>query len=168
MRFKKITPLLFVSFSLLFLSNLFSQNKAPKSEKETLLESLHSISSQKLYNYVAELSSEKYAGRLTGTAEYQAAAEWIASFQKWGIKSCGDKNSYFQKFKNNRIRKVFIMISDLSPKGKKPLFVRLWMLHNFFIMMNVYHHSKIIFQGFLHCPIHARKKLSVNRVRWRR
>jgi hypothetical protein len=64
-----------------------------------LLQSLHSISSHQLFGYVKELASEKYAGRLTGTEEYNASARWVAShFKKWGIAPAGDENTYFQAF----------------------------------------------------------------------
>jgi len=79
--------------------NLSAQSQSQNSDEEKLLETLHSISSHTLYDYVKELTSEKYAGRLTGTEEYKASAEWVASlFQKWGIKPYGDDGTYFQNF----------------------------------------------------------------------
>ncbi len=89
--------LLFGLSSFLFLS---AQEKPVKAADEgKLLESLHSISSHQLLDYVKELASEKYGGRLTGTEEYKACAEWVASlFKKWGIAPAGDKGSYFQEF----------------------------------------------------------------------
>lgn len=59
----------------------------------------HSISSHDLFVYAAELSSDKYRGRLSGTQEYMQAAEWVASLlEEWGIKPYGDKGTYFQMF----------------------------------------------------------------------
>ena len=67
--------------------------------EEKLLEIFHSISSNTLYDYVAELSSDYYEGRLTGTEGYDLAAEWVATkFQDWGIKPGGDDSTYFQDF----------------------------------------------------------------------
>ena len=87
----------FLSISCLLITiSLFAQNQ---SQDEKLLEILHSISSYDLYEYVAELSSDYYEGRLTGTEGYDLAAEWVAvHFESWGIKPGGDDNTYFQNF----------------------------------------------------------------------
>lgn len=72
---------------------------AEQADEQKLLQSMFSISSHKLFEYVKELASDKYAGRLTGTEEYNASAEWVAShFKEWGIEPAGDKDSYFQAF----------------------------------------------------------------------
>lgn len=69
--------------------------------EQQLLLTAHSISSNKLYDYVAELASEKYAGRLTGTAEYNACAEWaVKKFEQFGLKGGGDNGSFYQSFAN--------------------------------------------------------------------
>ena len=52
---------------------------APKTDEQKLLEAMHLIQSQPLYDYVKELVSEKYGGRLTGTPEYDACADWVES-----------------------------------------------------------------------------------------
>jgi hypothetical protein len=62
---------------------------------------MHSISSHELYGYVAELVSEKYAGRLTGTEGYNESARWLAGhFAKWGLEPAGDDGGYLQSFPN--------------------------------------------------------------------
>jgi hypothetical protein len=62
---------------------------------------MHAISSHPLLDYVNELASEKYQGRLTGTQGYNAAAQWAADlFKQWNIKPLGDKGTYFQEFPN--------------------------------------------------------------------
>jgi hypothetical protein len=51
--------------------------------------------------YVKKLSSEDYAGRLTGTPEYRACARWVASlFEKWGLQPAGEKNTFLQSYPN--------------------------------------------------------------------
>ena len=71
------------------------------SDEQKILQVMHSISSQDLYYYVAELTSEKYAGRLTGTEGYNLSADWVAShFEKWGIKPAGDHDTFLQAFPN--------------------------------------------------------------------
>jgi len=91
-------------FSFLFLLGLgcflaVQSLPAEEKEEEKLLQSVHSISSHKLFDYVKELASDKYAGRLTGTEEYNASAEWVVShFKKWGIAPALSQNSYFQAF----------------------------------------------------------------------
>ena len=100
MREKKLFSFL-LAFSYFVISSVLAVQSLPAEEadEEKLLQSLHSISSHKLFEYVKELTSDKYAGRLTGTEEYNASAEWVAShFRKWGISPAGDENSYLQAF----------------------------------------------------------------------
>jgi len=71
------------------------------SEEQKLLQVMHSIHSQTLYDYVEELASDKYWGRLTGTEGYNQSAEWVAShFKKWGIQPAGDNGTYLRAFPN--------------------------------------------------------------------
>jgi hypothetical protein len=81
---------------------LFSQGDKPTiTPGEKLVAAMHAISSHTLFDYVKELGSEKYGGRLTGTAGYDASAQWVASWlEKWEIQPAGDKNTYFQNFPN--------------------------------------------------------------------
>ncbi|MGD8535822.1 MAG: hypothetical protein PVF66_08235, partial [Candidatus Aminicenantes bacterium] len=102
MRSKKLLSFV-LTFSYLVLSFALSAHAQPaqQTDEQKLLQSLHSISSHKLFDYVKELASDKYAGRLTGTEEYNASAEWVAShFKKWGIKPGGDRGTYLQGFPN--------------------------------------------------------------------
>jgi hypothetical protein len=102
MKNKKLFSFLFlVSFGYFLISFFLAVQSLPAQEtkEEKLLESMHSISSCTLFNYVKELASDKYAGRLTGTEGYDASAEWVAShFKKWGIAPAVSQNSYFQAF----------------------------------------------------------------------
>jgi hypothetical protein len=71
------------------------------SDEQRILDVMHSISSHTLYDYVKELASEKYGGRLTGTLEYSACADWVASLlKKWGVEPAGDKGTYLQAYPN--------------------------------------------------------------------
>ena len=89
-----------IIFCILIICLSGNQGFLSAQNKENKLEILHSISSHKLYDYVAELSSDKYEGRLTGTAGYDESAKWVAAhFEKWGVKPHGDNGTYFQKFK---------------------------------------------------------------------
>jgi len=100
MRNKKLL-FLAVGFIYIFVSLPLSghQSQAVNTDEQRLLQVMHSISSHKLFDYVKELASEKYAGRLTGTEEYNEAARWVSSFfEKWGIAPAGDNNTYFQAF----------------------------------------------------------------------
>ncbi|MDH4273303.1 MAG: M20/M25/M40 family metallo-hydrolase [Candidatus Aminicenantes bacterium] len=73
----------------------------PQGDEQEILKSIHTISSHTLYDYVKELVSEKYGGRLTGTPEYDACADWVASLlEKWGIQPGGDCGGYKQFFPN--------------------------------------------------------------------
>jgi hypothetical protein len=79
-------------------------SQAPEGEpkpEEILLDAMHSLSSHGLFDYVEELSSEKFGGRLTGTETYNAAADWVARHLKsWDLKPGGDNGTYFQDFPN--------------------------------------------------------------------
>ena len=83
-----------------FLLLIFFAATLGAQENETLLlNAMHSISSHDLLDYVKTICDNKYQGRLTGTPEYQACAEWLAGeFAKWGLSPAGDKGSWFQWF----------------------------------------------------------------------
>ena len=75
--------------------------EAKPAPDRALLDAAQSIDGRVLYHYVRELASDKYAGRLTGTPEYDRAAEWVASLLKsWGVEPAGDNGTYFQSFPN--------------------------------------------------------------------
>jgi hypothetical protein len=77
------------------------QAAPPATDEAKILEAMHLIQSQPLYNYVAELVSEKYGGRLTGTKEYEACVEWVESLLKgWGVEPGGENGTYRQLFPN--------------------------------------------------------------------
>jgi hypothetical protein len=77
------------------------QAAAPATDEAKILEAMHLIQSQPLYNYVAELVSEKYGGRLTGTKEYEACVAWVESLLKgWGVEPGGDNGTYRQLYPN--------------------------------------------------------------------
>ena len=48
-------------------------------EKTQMDKLLDSISGEKLLGYVKKLSSKTYTGRLTGTPEFKACANWVSS-----------------------------------------------------------------------------------------
>ena len=66
-------------------AQLWAQGRGGQlTDEQKLLQVMHSIHSQTLYDYVAELASDKYWGRLTGTEGYNQSAEWVISFfKKW-------------------------------------------------------------------------------------
>lgn len=65
---------------------------------EKLRNSVFSISSAELLGFVEEMSSDRYAGRLTGSPEYDEVAAWLAEyFEKLGLEP-GDNGKWYQKF----------------------------------------------------------------------
>jgi hypothetical protein len=100
MRSKKLLFFSLVFFCLIVLSCLAVQSQPSKAaDEEKILQTLHSISSHKLFDYVQELASEKYGGRLTGTEEYNASARWLAShFENWKIRPGAKDGSFLQAF----------------------------------------------------------------------
>jgi hypothetical protein len=87
-----------ILFSVLILSAsrlAFSQD-----DFETkLLKQFHSIQSQEMMTWIEKLCSPEFNGRLAGTPEFIASAEWVAGkLKEWGIKPAGDNGNYFQWF----------------------------------------------------------------------
>ena len=86
------------SFSLLYAQNI---NRKGSSDRDKMLSQFHKISSNTILEYVKELASNKYEGRLTGSSGYDAAADWAAAlFKTWGLTPAGDNGSFLQKFPN--------------------------------------------------------------------
>ena len=64
-----------------------------------LLKQFHSIQSEEMMTWIEKLCSPEFNGRLTGTPEFIASAEWVAGkFKEWGIQPAGDSGDYFQWF----------------------------------------------------------------------
>jgi hypothetical protein len=64
-----------------------------------LLRQFHSIQSEEMMTWVVKLCSPEFNGRLAGTPEFIASAEWVAGkLKEWGIKPAGDNGSYYQWF----------------------------------------------------------------------
>jgi len=77
------------------------ETRQPADDSSKIVEAMHLISSNVLYDYVKELVSDKYGGRLTGTKEYEACADWVESLlQKWGVRPAGDNGTYRQHYPN--------------------------------------------------------------------
>jgi len=101
MRNKIIFVLLLILTLFLFSSCGVSVKEETQQRKQEKLQIMDSISEEKLLDYVRHLSSDDYAGRLTGTPEYRACARWVASlFGKWGLKPGGDGQTYLQSYPN--------------------------------------------------------------------
>jgi hypothetical protein len=65
------------------------------------LAAMHAISSHTILDWVKTMASEQFAGRLTGTPEYDACAAWTAGLLKgWKYQPAGDKGTYLQTFPN--------------------------------------------------------------------
>lgn len=84
----------------LFLCLFFGRSYSQDQEK-AIRSTFHSISSHDLLGYAAELSSEKYKGRLSGSPGYEAAASWVADqLKQAGVKPGMTDGTYFQWFPN--------------------------------------------------------------------
>ncbi len=95
---RKALTALVVSASVVLLAA--QQPQAPVSEQQ-LLGAMRGISGATLFDYVKELASPKYQGRLTGTPGYQAAAQWTEQlFEEWKVRPAGDNGGYEQHFAN--------------------------------------------------------------------
>ncbi len=100
-RLKRLAAALFSVILILSVCLPLSAQTAQTEESQKLLRVFHKISSNTLIEYVRELTSEKYAGRLTGTPGYNLAADWVISrLKEWGVEPAGDHGSYLQAFPN--------------------------------------------------------------------
>ncbi len=64
-----------------------------------LMTQFHAITSEEMMTRVEKLCSPEFNGRLTGTSEYIASAEWVAGKPKeWNIKPADDNGTYFHWF----------------------------------------------------------------------
>ena len=85
--------------TLLITISLSMQLQAQQTEEQTLLKHFHSISSEEIAGWMKEICAPEFNGRLAGTPEYLAAAEWVADkLTEWGIEPAGDNRSFFQWF----------------------------------------------------------------------
>jgi len=91
---KKLKYLLSVLLLLLFLT----VNSQDETEVK-LLKYFHTITSEEMMTWVEKLCSPEFNGRLTGTNEFIASAQWVADkLKEWGIKPAVDNGTYFQWF----------------------------------------------------------------------
>jgi len=85
-----------ILFAIVISIGLQAQNRP---QTDPVVTAMHTISSHDLFEYVKIQCDDKYAGRLTGTPEYQECAGWLASmFEGWGLSPAGDKGTWFQWF----------------------------------------------------------------------
>jgi hypothetical protein len=74
---------------------VFSQDDS----EAKLLKQFHTINSEDMMTWIEKLCAPEFNGRLTGSPEYIASAEWVAGrLKEWGIKPAGDGGDYFQWF----------------------------------------------------------------------
>jgi hypothetical protein len=93
---KKTSTILIVLF-LLFSPLVRSQDES----ESKLLKQFHNITSEEMMSWVEKLCSPEFNGRLTGTPEFLASAQWVAGkLKEWGIKPGGDDGDYFQWMNN--------------------------------------------------------------------
>lgn len=94
-----VKKLLLAIWLLLFTSALTAQ-VTPKEDINQYLNSFYkNVTSGKLLDYVKELSSPKYEGRLAGTKGMELATRWAETlFKEWEILPAGDNGGYIQYF----------------------------------------------------------------------
>ncbi len=79
--------------------NIYPQQKVSRGNYTDREMAFHGISSNEIYDFVDEMSSPKYKGRLCGSPEYTMCAHWAAlHFSAWGLEPGGDNGYYFQNF----------------------------------------------------------------------
>ena len=100
-----IISLMITVFAILLMSSCAVGGKKEiglsEQEKTQMDRLMDSISREKLQDYIKKLSSKTYSGRLSGTPEFKACANWVGSlFEEWGLAPKGDNDSYLQSYSN--------------------------------------------------------------------
>jgi len=89
---------------------------------------LDSIQPFEAYSYCKILSSEKFAGRLTGHEGYTAAAEWAASkFREWGLRPFSKEAGYLQPYPSPYViidKAEMTLFLEEKPEGAKEATVK--------------------------------------------
>lgn len=88
---------------------------AQENETSKLLNQFHLITSEEMMTWMEKLCSPEFNGRLTGTPEFIASAEWVAGkLKEWGIKPAGDNGTYFKWFDH-----PFNVVNDIGSLSLK-------------------------------------------------
>jgi hypothetical protein len=89
----------YLSFPIIAFLSLCIQVNAQSDYESQLLKQFHTITSEEMMGWIEKLCSPEFNGRLAGTPEYLASADWVAGkLKEWGIKPAGDNGSWFQWF----------------------------------------------------------------------
>jgi hypothetical protein len=101
----RVGALTLVIISKFFIGTLQAQTTASSvatpNAADRALAVVHDISSHAIIDCVKELTSEKFGGRLTGTAGYDAAAAWVVDLlRQWKYQPAAANGTYYQTFPN--------------------------------------------------------------------
>jgi len=106
---------------------LFSASFSFSAEKQNadLQKALNSIQPFDAYTITKILSSEKFAGRLTGAAGYTAAAKWAAGkFKEWGLKPFSQEIGYLQPYPSPYVivdkAEMTLYLEEKAEEAKEP------------------------------------------------
>ncbi len=115
--------------------NAQSRRGLELTEEQELLNIMHGIKSQILYNYMDTIACDEFEGRLSGHIGYDKSADWvIKKLKEWNIQPLGENGTYLQKFphpysdvfpgcyvrlnienKGEKIVKDYIYVDDFIP-----------------------------------------------------
>ncbi len=86
-----------ISFAIIHM--VFAPFSMEGADDSQIQKGLASIQPMDPYNYCKTISSEEFAGRLTGHEGYTKAANWAASkFKQWGLKPMNETDGYLQAY----------------------------------------------------------------------
>lgn len=95
----QVLILLIAGFAISACSSTEETTATSNNEGDTYSTYLNSITSDFLEEHIHVFAGDEMAGRQTGTAEKEEAAEYLKDFQsELGLAPAGDDDSYFQKF----------------------------------------------------------------------
>lgn len=108
-----------------FRSSGYAQGSLPElTDEEKYLDAMHrTITSEKLFGYVRQLSDPTLEGRLAGSPGMAKAVDIVKGYyQAWGLIPAGDKDTYIQEFPHPCVEIKAGSTMDIlfpTPAGKK-------------------------------------------------
>jgi hypothetical protein len=100
----------------------------PQALDKDLAKALQSVSGLEAYEIVRTLASPEFAGRLTGSEGFTAAAKWAArKFESWGLRPISPREGYLQPYPSpytivDKAEMTILVPEGRTDTGEKPVY----------------------------------------------